>query len=281
LHLLLPSDRICGTKAVDDSPRHPSSIGTPPDAGGLIERGVLTAQALEFLKACFAARLNLAISGVEGSGKRVLLHALASCLASDGQILAVQNADEPSLEREGITALKAHADPDDSGPGISRHYLLSLVPKMHPTGLILDRVEGDEAILLLRLLFTMNGVLFTIVADSPQDALLRLEELGVAHGEGLDSGLTKRMLSTGLDLIIQLGRSPNSSSAVFSLTEVAEAQQDDRLLREIFARGSLEGSEAAKTETGGQSPLRPTGVKPLFLDRVESLGISLPNHLFA
>lgn len=266
---------------MDDSPKARSGIGTPPDAEGLIERSVLTAQALEFLELCIAARLNLAISGVEGSGKRMLLHALVSCLAGDGQILAVQNPGEPSLEREGITALKAHVDPEDLGPGISRHYLLSLVPKMHPTGLILDRVEGDEAVLLLRLLFAMSGVMFSIVADSPQDALLRLEKLGVARGEGLDSGLVKRMLSSGLDLIVQLGRSPDSPSAVLSLTEVAEAQNDDHLLREIFVRGDLERSEARKTESGRQSPLRPTGIKPLFLDRVESLGISLPDHLFA
>jgi pilus assembly protein CpaF len=256
-------------------------MNTPSDADGLIERGVLTAPAWEFLKVCIAARLNLAISGAEGSGKRVLLHALISCLAGDGQILAVQNPDEPSLEREGVTALKAHADLDDAGPGISRHYLLSLVPKMHPTGLILDRVEGDEANLLLRLLFAMNGVMFSIVADSPQDALLRLAELGVVHGEGLDNNLARRMLSSGLDLIVQLERSPDGSSAVLSLTEVAECEGDDHLLREIFARADPEGTEDGETQEGQRNPLRPTGIKPLFLDRVESLGISLPEHLFA
>jgi pilus assembly protein CpaF len=256
-------------------------MGTPPDAKGLIERNTLTAQTLEFLTMCFAARLNLAISGAEGSGKRTLLHAMVSYLAGDGQILAVQNPDEPSLEREGITVLKAHSDPDDPGPGISRHYLLSLVPKMHPTGLVLDQVEGDEAVLLLRLLFAMNGVLFSVVADSPQDALLKLEELSVTNGEGLDSVLARRMLSSGLDLIIQLGRVPDGPSAVLSLTEVAEAQDENHLLREIFVRADLERGEAMKSETGSESPLRPTGVKPLFLDRVESLGISVPDHLFA
>ncbi len=281
LHRPLPSDRICGTKAVEDSSRTGSKIGAPPDAEGLIERNVLTAQALEFLTTCFAAKLNLAISGAEGSGKRTLLHAMVSHLAGDGQILAVQNPDEPSLEREGVTVLKAHADPDDPGPGISRHYLLSLVPKMHPTGLVLDRVEGDEAILLLRLLFAMNGVLFSVVADSPQDALVKLEELGVAHGEGLDSGLAMRMLSSGLDLIVQLGTRSDGSPAVLSLTEVAEDQDDNHVLREIFVCGDLEPGEATKTETGRQNPLRPTGIKPLFLDRLESLGISLSDHLFA
>jgi pilus assembly protein CpaF len=281
LHRALPFDRICGTKAVEDSSTTGSRMGTPPDAEGLVERNILTAQALEFLTVCFDARLNTAISGAEGSGKRTLLHAMVSYLAGDGQILAVQNPDEPSLEREGITVLKAHADPDDAGPGISRHYLLSLVPKMHATGLVLDRVEGDEAVLLLRLLFAMNGVLFSVVADSPQDALLKLEELGVAHGEGLDSGLAKRMLACGLDLIVQLGKGPDGFPAVLSLTEVAEAQNEDQLLREIFVRVDLEPGEATKSDARWQSPLRPTGIKPLFLDRLESLGISVPDHLFA
>jgi pilus assembly protein CpaF len=256
-------------------------MGTLPNAEGLVERNILTAQALEFLTKCFEARLNLAISGAEGSGKRTLLHVMVSYLAGDGQILAVQNPDEPSLERDGITVLKAHADPDDPGPGISRHYLLSLVPKMHPTGLVLDRVEGDEAVLLLRLLFVMNGVLFSVVADSPQDALAKLEGLGVAHGEGLDSALARRMLSSGLDLIVHLGRGPDGASAVLSLTEVAETPNDKHLLREIFVRGDLERGEAIKSEAAWQSPLRPTGIKPLFLDRLESLGISMPDRLFA
>jgi pilus assembly protein CpaF len=251
------------------------------DAETLVERRVLTAQALEFLKACIIARLNLAISGAEGSGKRVLLHALVSYLVGDGQILAVQNPDEPSLEREGITALRAHVDPDALGPGISRRYLLSLVPKMHPTGLILDRVEGDEVIPLLRVLFAMNGVMFSIVAESPQDALLSLEKLGLAHGEVLDSGLARRMLSSGLDLIVQLGALPDGSSGVVSLTEVAETEGEDHVLRDIFARGDLAGTEAATTESGVDRPLRATGVKPLFLGRMESLGISAPDDLFA
>jgi pilus assembly protein CpaF len=279
LHHLRESDRIVGNLAVNASPEPQPATGTSLEAESLVEKGVLTAQALEFLRACIWARLNVAISGAEGSGKRMLLHALSSCLVNDGEVLAVQNPEEPSLDRKGITVLQAHLDGDGPGPGINRHYLLSLVPKMHPTGLIIDRVEGVEAMPLLRLLFAMNGVLFTIVADSAHDALLRLEQLAIAHAGSTDAVLTGRMLSTGLDLVVHLGEWPEGLPIALSLTEVAEADDESHVLREIFTLERSDESQAAERES--RSPLRPTGLRPLFLGRMESLGISFPDDLFA
>jgi pilus assembly protein CpaF len=263
---------------VDNLPEHQSQAIVSTDAENLVEKGILTGQALEFLRACIGARLNLAISGPEGSGKRALLHALVPYAVGDGEILAVQNPDEPSLERKGITVLKAHLDPDASGPSINRHYLLSLVPKMHPTGLILDRVDGAEVAPLLRLLFAMSGVMFSIVADSTADALDRLEELALAHDESSDSNLVRRMLSSGLDLVVQLGKVSDGSSTASSLTEIAEDQGHGHVLREIFSRERPDDSDAP-SEPG--RPLRPTGAKPLFLTRIESFGISVPGDLFS
>ncbi len=263
---------------VNDSIGDQSSDKAPPDAGSLVERGILTARALDFLELCLASRLNLAISGPSRSGKRALLHSLVPYMAGDGQILAVQNPGEPSLERPGITSLRAHLESEDGGPGISRQYLLSLVPKMHPTGLLLDRVEGAEAVLLIRLLLTMDGVMFSIVAESPADALLTLENLARVHGEGAEPGLARHILSTALQLIVQLGTVQDGGTAVVSLTEVAEAEEDCRVLREIFAYRAPDLPE--DEQTGPEEHLRPTGVKPLFLDRIETLGIPVPEHIF-
>jgi pilus assembly protein CpaF len=263
---------------VDNLPEHQSQTTISADAENLVEKGVLTAQVLEFLRACVGARLNLAISGPEGSGKRALLHALVPYSVGEGEVLALQNPAEPSLEQKGVTVLKAHLDPDGDGPSISRHYLLSLVPKMHPTGLILDRVDGAEVAPLLRLLFAMNGVMFSIVADSAADALDRLEELALVHEEGSDSNLVRRMLSSGLDLVVQLGKVSDGSSTASSLTEVAEDQDQGHVLREIFSRQRPDDSDVA-SDPG--RPLRPTGAKPLFLTRIESFGISVSSDLFS
>jgi pilus assembly protein CpaF len=263
---------------VNDSIGDQSSDRAPPDAESLVERGILTARALDFLELCLASRLNLAISGPSSSGKRALLHSLVPYLTGDGQILAVQNPDEPSLERPGITSLRAHLESEDGGPGISRHYLLSLVPKMHPTGLILDRVEGAEAVPLIRLLLAMDGVMFSIVAESPADALLTLENLARTHGEGAEAGWAGRILSTALQLIVQLGTVQDGATAVVSLTEVCEAEEGCRELREIFAYGPLDLPD--DEQTGPREHLRPTGVRPLFLDRIQTLGIPVPEHIF-
>ena len=266
------------SKAAKDAAEHWSKEAVSVDAGDLIRDGVLTVDALEFLQACLEARLNLAISGPSGTGNRTLLHRLVSYMADDGQIMAIQNPDEPSLEASGITSLRAHPDREDGGPSISRHYLLALVPKMHPTGLILDRVEGVEAASLLQLLLAMNGVVFSILADSPRDALVTLETLAREHGEGTHAAIAKRILSTGLDLIIQLGSSPEGRCEVLGITEVAEAEGERHVLRDIFVcrREGLIENEQGRPDCS----LQPTGVRPSFLSRIEALGVPVPEHLF-
>jgi pilus assembly protein CpaF len=249
-----------------------------PDPEGLIRRGVLTAQTLELLEACLHARLNVAISGPAGSGKRALLHALIPYLDRDGQILIVQNPDEASLDHKGTTSLRARPPAEDGSAGISRSYLLTLVPKMHPTGLILDRVEGAEVVPLLQLLLAMDGIVLSVVADSPMDALLKLERLALAHGAETQPGLTRRILSTGLHLILQLGTPRGASSAAVSLTEILQAEQNAYLLRDIFVY--QEGGVSSRETLPIHHPLQPTGARPVFLRRLESLGITLGEHVF-
>jgi Flp pilus assembly CpaF family ATPase len=263
---------------VNDSTEHQSAESIALDAEKLNRAGVLPSHALELLQAALAARLNVAISGPEGSGKRNLLHSLVPYMACDGQILAVQNPDEPLLERRGVTSLRAHPDAEDDCPRIGRRYLLSLVPRMHPTGLILDRVSGAEAVPLLRLLLSMDGIVFSIAAESPQDVLDTLVNLERVYGERQDSGLAIRILSTALQLVVQLDTARDGSSLVVSLTEVAQAEDGCHVLREIFTGGELEPPDDG--EAGSPRTLCATGVRPLFLRRLEELGIPVPDHIF-
>lgn len=249
-----------------------------PDPEGLIRRGVLTAQTLEFLEACLQARLNIAISGPAGSGKRALLHSLISYLDLHGQVLIVQNPDEPSLDHRGITSLRARPPGSDGSPGISRSYLLALVPKMHPAGLLLDRVEGAEVVPLLQLLLSMDGIVLSVVADSPLDALLKLEDLALAHGAETQPGLTRRILSTGVQLILQMGSPCAGPSAAASVTEVLQTEENTYLLRNIFVCQELEVSSGEAMPR--PPPLQPTGARPECLRRMESLGITLRDHVF-
>lgn len=257
---------------------HPSRTSSL-DADSLVRRGILTVRALEFLEICLTARLNLALCGPAGSGKRALLHGLVPHMAGDGQILAIQNPDEPSLERAGITSLRAHLMPEDNGPGITRRYLLTLVPKMHPMGLILDQVEGAEAVPLLQLLLATDGVLFSMVAASAREALLTLENLVSKHGEGSDPTLARPILSTALQLVVQLGKARDGGSVVISLTEVAEPEEGGYVLRDIFAYSKSEMVE--KGQPGSGYGLRPTGLRPLFLKRIQTLGVAVPEHVFS
>jgi pilus assembly protein CpaF len=252
-----------------------SSKEMAPEAEGLIQQGIITPQALEFLEACLLVRLNLAISGPSVSGKRKLLRALASLIPDDEQILAIQSPDEPPLERKGVTTLRASLSPRGGKHIITRYYLLSLAPKMHPQRLLLDRVQGSEALPLLKLLFAMDGVMFSIVADSPRDALSSLEKMIVLGEGGLDANMTRRILSGSLDLVIQLQRSKDDCTRIVNLTEVSDAEGDTIALRDIFLHREIE-------EEKDESPslLRPTGIKPQFVDRMHMLGIPLSTDMF-
>ena len=254
---------------------HLSSKRKPPEAEGLIQQGVITPQALEFLEACLQVRLNLAISGPPESGKRRLLQALLSLLPDDEQALAIQNPDEPPLEMRGITTLRASLSPSKGKHLITRYYLLSLAPKMHPQRLLLDRVQGSEALPLLKLLFAMNGVVFSIVADSPKDALVSLEKMIVLSEGGLDVNVIRRILSTSLDLIIQLEGAQAGFAKVVNLTELSEIEDDAIVLRDIFLR-----REINEAKDKSLSLLSPTGIRPRFIDRMQALGICLPMEMF-
>ncbi len=263
-------DRIPMEATVTES-HDESSEAVTPEIEGLVEDRVITDQIVEFLKACMVAKLNLAISGPSNTGKRKLLYALLSLLPGDEQILAIQNPDEPSLAGKGITTLRANLSPGDGKHIIGRHYLLSLVPKLHPQRLLLDGVQGSEALPLVRLLFTMDGIMFSIVADSPRDALSSLERMLLLSKSGMQTNMVRRVLSTSLDLIIQLQRLPDGSARIVNVTEVAEAEDDTIALRDIFLHQEIE-----KKKDRSLGLLRPTGIKPHFADRMEMLGIPLP-----
>jgi pilus assembly protein CpaF len=274
LHLAQEYDRI-RLEATVNSSDDESSASSTPRAEGLVEQGIITSRALEFLKACLVARLNVAISGPSKAGKRKLLQALVSLVPDDEQILAIQNPDEPSLTGKGITSLRANLSPSQGKHIITRQYLLTLVPKIRPQRLVFDRVQGSEALPLLKLLFAMDGVVFSIVADSPEDALLDLERVILLSEVRLDSNTMRRILSSSLDLIIQLRRLQDGSARVVNLTEVSEAKDDAIVLRDIFLCQEVEEDEAEPVGL-----LRPTGIKPDFVDRMQMLGISLPAEMF-
>jgi len=275
LAVVLESGVIAQGSGVGDSqPPQTSSL----DADNLVRSGILTVQALEFLTICLAARLNVAVCGPPGSGIREVLHGLVPHMVGDGQILAVQNADEPSLERPGITSLRAQLMPEHEGPAITRRYLLTLVPKMHPIGLVIHEVQGAEAVPLLQLLLASDGILFSMVAESPQEALLGLENLATVHGGGSDPALARRILSTALQLVVQLGKAEGGGLVVISVTEVAEPEEGGYVLRDIFAYSE---SESVEKGAGPGYALRPTGSRPLFARRIQTLGVAIPEHVFS
>lgn len=260
---------------MDSRPQDECVPKMPLNPDDLVQHGVITPKAMEFLEGCLVARLNVAISGPPDSGKRTLLWALLSLLTEDEEVLVVQNPDDPCLEGRRITTLTANLSLGQDGPGISRRYLLSLAPKMHPRGLVVDRVQGLEAVPLLRLLFAMDGIVFSIAADSPEDAVRNLEEMVLLTEARLDSSIVRRVLSQSLDLIIQVDRAKDGGTKIVSLSEVVGVESDSLMLRNIFFLRTVD-----EGETESVNLLVPTGIKPQFIDRLEMRGVCLPAEIF-
>ena len=149
---------------------------------------------------------------------------------------------------------------------------------MHPTGLILDQVEGEEVVPLLQLLLTMDGILFSVMADSPKDALLHLEEMARLHGAEARPGLVRKVLSSTIHLVIQSGPAPSGSLTMLRLTEVRQGEQDDYNLCDIFVSADAEAAPELAAE--GHRALQATGARPFFLRRMEALGVCLSDDVF-
>ncbi len=243
-------------------------------AEGLIRQEVITPQALQFVKLCVLARLNMVVSGPSGSGTSMLLRALVSLFDGDEQILAIQNPDEPPFEARSITTLRANLSPAQGKPRITRRYLLTLVPKMHPERLLIERVQGSESVPLLKLLFAMDGVIFSMAAASPEKAVAKLETMALRSEAGLDKATIRRILAGSLNLILQLHETQDGRARITSITEVVEAEGDGIAVRHVFLR-----HHAEEHQDNVVGLLRPTGIKPRFMDRISMFGNPLPAGL--
>jgi pilus assembly protein CpaF len=242
----------------------------------LIQFGTITPEALQFLKACVEARMNIVISGGTGSGKTTLLNILSTFIPSDERILTIENAAELQLRQEHVVTLESRP-PNIEGRGeITIRMLVVNALRMRPDRIIVGEIRDDAALDMLQAMNTgHDGSMTTCHSNSPRDTLARLETMTMMAGMELPVRAIREQVASAINLVIHQERMRDGSRRVTNITEVSGMEGDVITMMDIFIFEQT-GFENGKV----LGRLRPSGLRPKFMDQIESAGIHLPPSIF-
>ena len=248
------------------------------DMQELIKIGTLSEETVEFLKRCIAAQLNCLISGGTGSGKTTLLNALSAAISDAERIVTIEDAAELQLNQKHVLRLEARPKNIEGVGEVAIRDLVRNALRMRPDRIIVGEVRGAEALDMLQAMNTgHDGSLSTVHANAPRDALARVETMVLMAGFELPIRAIRHQVASALDLIIHLERLEDGSRRVTSITEVQRMESEVITLQEIFTF-NVERVTGEGIVIGN---LRPTGLRPTFLQKFAKRGIEMPNEVFA
>jgi pilus assembly protein CpaF len=242
----------------------------------LIQFGSISPEAIQFLKACVEARLNILISGGTGSGKTTLLNVMSGFIPGDERIITIENAAELQLRQEHVVTLESRP-PNIEGRGeITIRDLVINSLRMRPERIIVGECRGGETLDMLQAMNTgHDGSMTTAHANSPRDALARVETMCLMAGMDLPVRAIREQVASAIDLICQQERMRDGTRKVTTITEVSGMEGDVVTMTDIFVFEQT-GMENGKIV----GRLRPTGLRPKFMDKIETAGINLPPSIF-
>ena len=247
----------------------------------LINFNSLTPQAAQFLGACVKGKLNVLISGGTGTGKTTMLNAMSSFVPGDERIVTIEDAAELQLQQEHVITLESRP-PNIEGQGEVRiRELVRNALRMRPDRIIVGEVRGAETLDMLQAMNTGHeGSLTTIHANTPRDALSRLETLVMTGGVELPHRAIREQISSAFDVLVQISRLVDGSRRVTHITEVLRMESDVITLQDLYvAKPPEEGDAGAARGSRLLAPLACTGLKPHFLDKMAGNGVLLPPTL--
>jgi pilus assembly protein CpaF len=242
----------------------------------LIRFGTLTPELAEFLKACVKSRLNVIVSGGTGSGKTTLLNVLSGFIPNDERIVTIEDAAELQLRQDHVVRLEARpANIEGKGAVRIRDLVINAL-RMRPDRIVVGECRGAEALDMLQAMNTgHDGSLTTGHANSPRDILSRLETMVLMAGMDLPLRAIREQISSAIDLIVQQARFRDGSRRIINVTEVQGMEGDVIILQDIFSFEYM-GEEAGRII----GRLRPSGIRPKFVSKLEESGIFLPPSVF-
>ena len=242
----------------------------------LIRFGTITEESIEFLRASVIAAINAVVSGGTGTGKTTFLNILSSYIPAEERIITIENAAELRLRQEHVVTLESRP-PNVEGKGeITIRDLVINSLRMRPDRIVVGECRGGEALDMLQAMNTGHeGSMTTLHANNTRDALSRLETMVLMSGMELPHRAIREQVAAAIDMIVQLERMRDGSRRVVSITEVQGMEGDVITTADIF---KFEQTGFENNRVIGR--LRPTGIRPKFMDRIEQAGIHLPPSIF-
>ncbi|HSB00763.1 MAG TPA: CpaF family protein [Anaerolineales bacterium] len=242
----------------------------------LIQFGSITQEAMQFLKACVESRLNIIISGGTGSGKTTFLNVLSGFIPADERIITIENAAELQLRQEHVVTLESRP-PNIEGRGeITIRDLVVNSLRMRPERIIVGEIRDEAALDMLQAMNTgHDGSMTTAHSNSPRDTLSRIETMTMMAGMDLPVRAIREQVSSAIDLVCHQERMRDGTRKVTHITEVSGMEGEVITMTDIFV---FEQTGVENGQIVGR--LRPTGLRPKFMDKIEASGINLPPSIF-
>ncbi|MDQ5844813.1 MAG: Flp pilus assembly complex ATPase component TadA, partial [Acidobacteriota bacterium] len=243
----------------------------------LIENNALTKDIADMLQMCVGARLNVLISGGTGAGKTTLLNALSAYIPENERIVTIEDSAELQLQQPHVVRLETRP-PNIEGRGeVTQRDLVRNALRMRPDRIVIGEVRGGEAIDMLQAMNTgHDGSLTTIHANTPRDALARLETMIQMTGMRLSDRAMRQQVAAAINLVVQVARLSDGTRRLTSISEITGMEGETITMQEIFQY------ERTGVDQQGQviGRFRPTGIRPRFAERLKAAGMQLPRVFF-
>jgi pilus assembly protein CpaF len=248
----------------------------PLTAADLVRRGSASPELMAFLRACVLGRVNVVVSGGTSTGKTTLLNVLSTSIPDDERIITIENAAELRLQQRHVIALESRPADAAGECAVTVRDLVVTALRMRPDRIVVGECRAGEALDMLQAMNTgHDGSLTTLHANSPRDALHRLETMVLMAGLDLPLRAVRRQLASAVQLVVHLERLQDGSRRIVRVTEVAGMEGDVVTTSDLFTfrhDGMREGRVEGR--------LVPTGVRPAFLAQLERRGVAVPARVF-